>query len=65
MSQDWILPISHDILGLIIGVIFIAPTIYFIRTKNWDSAEWPCFFVKLPLHYMLFRVLATGGSAVF
>ena len=65
MSQDWILPISHDILGLIIGVIFIAPTIYFIRTKNWDSVAWPLFLVTLPLYYMLFGVLAMDGSAVF
>ena len=32
---------SADVLGVIIGILFIIPTIYFIRTKDWDKVAWP------------------------
>ena len=64
MNSEWIWPISPNLLGLIIGIIFIFPTIYFIRAKNWDSVAWPLFLVTLPVYYMLFGVLVMDGSAV-
>ena len=56
---------SHeDMTGLVIGVVFIVPTLYFIRRKRWDSLAWPLFLVTLPIYYMLFGVLASDGQAV-
>ena len=64
MNSEWIWPASPNLSGLIIGIIFIFPTIYFIRNKNWDSVAWPLFLMTLPVYYMLFGVLAMDGSAV-
>ena len=55
---------SPDLLGLIIGVVFIFPTIYLIKTKRWDAIAWPMFLVTLPIYYMLFGLLAGDGSVV-
>ena len=55
---------SPDLLGLIIGVVFIFPTIYLIKTKRWDTIAWPMFLVTLPMYYMLFGLLARDGSVV-
>ena len=56
---------SPEIIGLIIGVVFIVPTIYLIRRKAWDSLAWPAFLITLPVYYMLFGVLAMDGDAIF
>ena len=56
---------SPEIIGLIIGVVFIVPTIYLIRSKAWDSLAWPAFLITLPVYYMLFGVLAMDGDAIF
>lgn len=55
---------SAELIGLIIGAIFIVPTIYYVRKKQWDGLTWPLFLVSLPIYYMLFGVLAWDGSAV-
>ena len=55
---------SPELIGLIIGVTFIVPTIYLIRNKGWDSLAWPLFLATLPLYYMLFGVLALDFSVV-
>ena len=55
---------SADVLGVIIGILFIIPTIYFIRTKNWDKVAWPFFLITLPVYYMLFGVLAMDGTVI-
>ena len=55
---------SADVLGVIIGILFIIPTIYFIRTKDWDRVAWPFFLITLPVYYMLFGVLAMDGTAI-
>ena len=55
---------SADVLGVIIGILFIIPTIYFIRTKDWDKVAWPFFLITLPVYYMLFGVLAMDGTAI-
>ena len=52
---------TADVLGVIIGILFIIPTIYFIRTKDWDKVAWPFFLITLPVYYMLFGVLAMDG----
>ena len=57
--------ISYNILGAAIGILFIAPTIYLIRTKDWDKVAWPFFLITLPVYYMLFGVLAFDAKAVF
>ncbi|MEM7002745.1 MAG: hypothetical protein AAF529_18290 [Pseudomonadota bacterium] len=56
---------SPDLLGVLIGVVFIVPTIYLIKNKRWDSAAWPLFLVTLPVYYMLFGVLAMDASVVW
>ena len=43
---------SPEIIGLIIGVVFIVPTIYLIRSKAWDSLAWPAFLITLPIYYI-------------
>ena len=55
---------SADVLGVIIGILFIIPTIYFIRTKDWDKVAWPFFLITLPVYYMLFGVLEMDGTAI-
>ena len=64
---------SPEIIGLIIGVVFIVPTIYLIRSKAWDALAWPAFLITLPVYYMLedlepcahyritVRAVTTGG----
>lgn len=56
---------SPELLGVLIGVVFIVPTIYLIKNKSWDSAAWPLFLVTLPVYYMLFGVLAMDASVVW
>jgi hypothetical protein len=56
--------LPSDILGVIIGILFIVPTIYLIRTKDWDKVAWPFFLITLPVYYMLFGVLAMDGTAI-
>ena len=55
---------SHDLIGAIIGVLFVVPTIYLIRTKGWDALAWPIFLVTLPIYYMLFGLLALDSTAI-
>ena len=55
---------SADILGVIIGILFIIPTIYFIRTKDWDKVAWLFILIKLPVYYMLLGALAMDGIAI-
>ena len=59
----WLIP-SADVLGVIIGILFIIPTIYFIRTKDWDKVAWPFFLITLPVYNMLFGVLAMDGTVI-
>ncbi len=53
-----------ELIGAIMGLVFIVPTIYFIRTKRLDDRAWPIFLICLPVFYMLFGVLAMDGSAI-
>ena len=55
---------SPEITGLLIGLVFIPPTIWFVRQKHWDALAWPAFLVTLPVYYMLFGVLAGDGWVV-
>ncbi len=55
---------SPELAGVIIGLIFIIPTICFIRIKRWDSLAWPVFLATLPLYYILFGVLAMDWAVV-
>lgn len=55
---------SPDLLGAIIGMVFVIPTIYLIRDKNWDSIAWPMFLVTLPVYYMLFGLLVLDVSVI-
>ena len=59
----WLIPSAH-VLGVIIGILFIIPTIYFIRTKDWDKVAWPFFLITLPVYYMLFGLLVIDGEAI-
>lgn len=55
---------SSDIVGMIIGVVFIVPTIFIINKRGFDDWAWPFFLATLPLYYMLFGVLAMDGKAI-
>ena len=55
---------SADVLGVIIGILFIIPPIYFIRTKDLDKVAWPFFLITLPVYYMLFGVLPMDGTVI-
>lgn len=55
---------SPNIIGIIIGLIFIVPTIYLIRQRRLDAWAWPLFLVTLPVWYMLFGLLAMDGTAI-
>ena len=55
---------SPEILGVVIGLSFILPTIYVIRAHNFDAWAWPIILATLPIYYMLFGMLALDGSVV-
>ena len=55
---------SPELLGLILGVVFIVPTIRITQTRGWDSVAWPFFLATLPLYYMLFGLLAQDASVI-
>jgi hypothetical protein len=56
--------VSPEIIGIIIGLVFIVPTIYIIRQRDLDAWAWPLFLVTLPVWYMLFGLLAMDGTAI-
>lgn len=56
---------SPELIGIFIGVIFVLPTIYFLRARKWDALALPIFLATLPVYYMLFGLLAMDGSVVF
>jgi len=56
--------VSPDLIGIVIGIVFILPTIYFVRRQNFDSWAWPVFLVSLPVWYMAFGLLALDGKAM-
>lgn len=59
---------SHDMfntsIGIVIGVVFVVPTIYIIRKRGLGDWAWPFFLASLPVWYMLFGVLALDGAAI-
>lgn len=55
---------SPELIGVIIGLVFVLPTILFIRVKRFDAWAWPIFLATLPVYYMLFGVLAMDGTVV-
>lgn len=56
--------LPDSVVGLLIGVVFIVPNIWLIRTRRWDSVVWPMILVTLPIYYMLFGALTMDGSVV-
>jgi hypothetical protein len=56
--------VSPNIIGIVIGLIFIVPTIYVIRQRSFDAWAWPLFLVTLPIWYMLFGLLAMDGTVI-
>ena len=55
---------SPEVVGIIIGLIFIVPTIYVIEKRGYGRWAWPIFLVTLPIYYMLFGLLALDASAI-
>ena len=49
---------SPEILGLLLGIAFVLPTVFVIRRKQWDQIAWPLILLTLPIYYMLFGLLA-------
>jgi hypothetical protein len=56
--------VSPELVGVIIGLGFVLPTIYLIRAKRFDAWAWPIFLATLPIYYMLFGLLALDGAVV-
>ncbi|MFK8047051.1 MAG: hypothetical protein AB8B81_01330 [Halioglobus sp.] len=55
---------SPEYIGIIIGIVFIVPTVYIINSKGFDDWAWPFFLVTLPIWYMLFGLLALDGTVI-
>lgn len=55
---------SPEIVGLIIGLIFVLPTIYVIEKRGYGRWAWPIFLVTLPIYYMAFGLIALDFGAV-
>ncbi|MEP4485618.1 MAG: hypothetical protein ABJ013_08325 [Halioglobus sp.] len=52
------------VIGIILGIVFVCPTIYMIQKRGFDDWAWPLFLASLPIWYMLFGVLALDGKAI-
>ncbi|MEP0203569.1 MAG: hypothetical protein ABJ084_04905 [Halioglobus sp.] len=52
------------VIGVIVGIVFVCPTIYMIQKRRFDDWAWPLFLASLPIWYMLFGVLALDGKAI-
>ena len=55
---------SPELIGVVLGLVFVVPTIYLARRNQFESFAWPMFLVTLPIWYMLFGVLAMNGTTV-
>ena len=55
---------SPESIGIIIGILFVAPTIYLIKRTNSESWAWPVFLMTLPIYYMAFGLLVLDGSVI-
>ena len=55
---------SPDLIGIIIAIAFLVPTIYVIRSRGFDAWAWPLILATLPVYYMLMGLLAMDGSAI-
>jgi hypothetical protein len=53
-----------ELIGLIVGVVFVLPTIYLARKNNTESWAWPLFLISLPVWYMLFGLLAMDSTTI-
>lgn len=56
---------SPELIGMCLGVVFVVPTVFFLRAKKWDALALPIFLATLPVYYMLFGVLASDATIVF
>jgi hypothetical protein len=56
--------VSPDLIGVIIGVVFIVPTIVIINRRGFDDWAWAFFLATLPLYYMLFGIIAMDGRVI-
>ena len=48
---------SPNVMGVVIGLVFILPTIYLFRKKNIERQMWPFFLITLPIYYLLFGLI--------
>ncbi|MFT7689190.1 MAG: hypothetical protein ACI9FB_004558 [Candidatus Azotimanducaceae bacterium] len=55
---------SPEFIGIIIGAVFVMPTIYFVHKNQFDAWAWPIFLTTLPLYYMMFGLLVMDGRAI-
>ncbi|MEH6543828.1 MAG: hypothetical protein V7721_07790 [Porticoccaceae bacterium] len=55
---------SPEIIGIIIGVVIVVPTIYIARKSDSEEWVWPVFLVTLPLYYMVFGFLVMDSKAI-
>lgn len=54
-----------DVIGVLLGIGFIAPTLVMIRSRGLDVLAWPAFLITLPIWYALFGLLAMDVEVIF
>ncbi len=55
---------TASVLGALLGLLFIVPTILFSRSRGWDAALFALTLASLPGFYMLFGLLASQEGVV-
>jgi hypothetical protein len=55
---------SPEIIGVILGTLFVVPTLYIVRKNHLEAWAWPIFFVTLPVYYMLFGLLVMDRTVI-
>ena len=55
---------SPDLIGVLIGVPFVAAAIWLFRNRRYEDWAWPATLASLPLYYMAMGALASDSTAV-
>ena len=56
---------SPDLIGIILGIALVVPTLYVVRSQGVDAWAWSAILATLPLYYMLMGLLAEDTSVIW